>query len=277
MSTGNTSRNTQRQKEGNPGCGCLVIILIVIGIASFFAISRNADFPGADTLRTAGNEATELYRRLTGAGEDPGEQEAAQDAPTPTPRPTSMPAPAPTIKYPGGDPLEASDIEHWVLVFTNQEREKAGLQPLVHDPAISEIARAHSENMIRSGFSHILQGKDPTARALDAGYNCRAYSADGRSYTHGLSENIAERPRVQQWRGTTRFGRTSWSPITYDADSQNAGKQIVQQWMDSPGHKANIMVPDAHRIGVGVSVEITHEEGRVNETMYATQNFSSCK
>ena len=101
------SKRGQAQ-EGNLGCGCLVIILIVIGIASFFAISRNADFPGADTLRTAGNEAAELYHRVAGDGEDPGEQEAAKAAPTPTQRHTSTPALTPTPT-----PLLPPDRRHY--------------------------------------------------------------------------------------------------------------------------------------------------------------------
>jgi len=46
--------------------------------------------------------------------------------------------------------------------------------------------------MISSGiFAHDIHGKGPTGRALEAGYNCRAYNEDG-SYSYGLSENIYE-------------------------------------------------------------------------------------
>ena len=301
----------EQAQRGNFGCGCLFVVLIIVGVASFFAITRNADFPGADTLRTAGREVSQRLGG-SGEGEEGDDAETAQAAPTPTPtptrpagtaatpqptsrptattqpastqstrtpQPTSTPRPAvtPIQDYPSNEPLNAPAIEHWVIIFTNEERQKAGLQSLLHDPVISEIARAHSENMVQYGFSHRLQDKGPTDRALEAGYNCRADSADGRSYTYGLSENIAKRPRVQSWQGTTWFGRTSWSPTKYDADSRSAGRQLVLQWMNSSGHRENIMDPEARRIGVGVFVEITHIEGRLNETMYATQNFSSCR
>ena len=59
------SRPAGQGGRGNFGCGCLFFILIIVGVASFFAISRNADFPGAETIRTAGEEVSQ---RLGGNG-----------------------------------------------------------------------------------------------------------------------------------------------------------------------------------------------------------------
>ena len=66
-------------------------------------------------------------------------------------------------------------IEQWIFVFTNEERERHGKRPLELDPRISDIARFHSGNMVAQGmFAHDLDGKDPTDRALTAGYDCKA-------------------------------------------------------------------------------------------------------
>ena len=65
-------RPDNRQAGNNRGCGCFVIILIIVGAASFFAIARNADFPGAKTLRTAGREGKELYQQVRGNADEPG-------------------------------------------------------------------------------------------------------------------------------------------------------------------------------------------------------------
>ena len=153
----------------------------------------------------------------------------------------------------------------------------AGLRPFDHDPAISHVARKHSEQMILHGYSHTVSGKDPTDRALAAGYDCRAYHADG-YYSYGLSENIARYPRVQQWEGTNWWGirTTSWKPTVYYAGSREAAHSLVEGWMNSPGHRANIMDHDSRRIGVGVAVEMSENHGWTQETLYATQNFSSC-
>ena len=179
---------------------------------------------------------------------------------TPTPpipvQPT--PEPVPTRQWPGdsrsapiaNSTLNVTDIEHWIVFFTNEERKQASLPPFLYDTAISAIARSHSKNMGRQdGQSHNLDGKDPTDRALDAGYDCRAYRPDG-SYTYGLSENIAQQPQVT-W--SIRTGNGPWKPDVTLNDKQVA-KSLVQAWMDNPGHRRNILEPEARRIGVGVAI-----------------------
>lgn len=175
-------------------------------------------------------------------------------------------------KYAGGSPLDRAEIERWVIEFTNAERTNAGLSPLRHDTAISKIARPHSEDMARlSLLSHDIEGRDPTDRAIAAGYNCRVYSGDG-SYSYGLSENVAEHPRVTQWMGPGR----SYHPADYDRDSEEMALGLVRGWMSSTGHRENILDRDARRIGVGVAIQKNQEYGYISETVYATQNFSAC-
>ena len=196
--------------------------------------------------------------------------------PTPTPIPTLVPAPtltptsAPTPTANAG-PLDPTIIEQKVIDFTNEERAREGLRPLTRDPAISSIARAHSRNMMRQGIhSHWLDGKDPTDRAADAGYDCRAVLEGGR-ISDGLSENIAKHPRPQN-RSQARkmYGRIDGDFMSSEA----AARRLVRRWMNSPGHRRNIMNPDHYRIGVGVAIG---PSGWSPETVFATQNFSTCK
>ena len=176
-------------------------------------------------------------------------------------------------KYPTAKALNWSDIERLVIEFTNKERISTGLGPLRHDAAISKIARSHSENMARLGLlSHDIGGRGPTDRALTAGYNCRAYSGDG-SYTYGLSENVAEHPRVAQWIG---WGN-SYRPVDFSHDAEAMARELVDGWMGSPGHRENILDRDSRRIGVGVAIQESPEYGYTSETVYATQNFSACR
>ena len=166
-----------------------------------------------------------------------------------------------------------------MIYFTNAERRKAGLSPFVEDSEISNIARMHSQNMARLDiYDHTIGGKGPTDRALDSGYNCRAYLPDG-SYTYGLSENIFKYPRVTQWIGTSRsFGlSTSYCPDIFDEDSKAMAYGLVEGWMNSPGHRENILDEDSRRIGVGVAIMQMERYGYVDEIVFATQNFSSCK
>lgn len=177
-------------------------------------------------------------------------------------------------RYPGGQPLRSSRIEYWILHYTNSEREAAGLRPLTHDPAISNIARGHSRNMTRFGMDHEINGKGPTDRALEAGYNCQAYRGDG-SYSYGLSENIHEYPRITRW----ETSMTGIVPIISHSDKTMA-LALVQGWMNSPGHRKNILDSNARRIGVGVAIkehEIAKSADLTQERVFATQNFSACQ
>ena len=167
--------------------------------------------------------------------------------------------PIPTL-----DPLDNPEIEHFVIQHTNGERVAAGLSPLTHDPIISDIARAHSENISRMGLSHELEGRGPTDRALRAGYNCRAYHADG-SYTYELSENILQYPVASRHDG-------------FDTISEAVASGLVKSWMSSPGHRANILDEDVRRIGVGIALleHASDGHGWTGSVVFATQDFSSC-
>ena len=215
---------------------------------------------------------------------DPTPEPTPMPTPVPTPPPTPAPTPVPTPEptpvstpFPGGIALDASEIYSLVVKFTNEVRVNTGVSPLLEDTKINKIAFTHSANMAVSGIlSHIYRGQDATDRALAAGYDCRAYRDDG-SYTYGLSENIAWYPRITTW--THRFrGSTliSIEPTSFRSSSEMA-RALVDGWINSPGHRRNILDPDATRIGVGIYIEQSIEHGYVSETVWATQNFSECE
>ena len=250
-------------------------IAILIGIAVYAALELKADFPGAKTITTFRDEAKDTYQDIQ-----------IRQTPIPTiPASTTMKPPlrvihAPettfqqsTQKYPGGTPLNPSEIERLIIAYTNEERKKAGLPPLIHDSMISTIARNHSRDMAQTNqFSHEINGKDSTARALAAGYDCRAYRSDG-SYSYGLSENIASRDRVTE---TIRLGQGPQRVSKYN-NNQGVAQGLVQQWMNSPGHRKNILATGSNRIGVGVFIAVSQKYGYAWEKIWGTQNFSQCK
>ena len=203
----------------------------------------------------------------------------ALPAPTPTPTPvptaTPQPTPTPTPGYVGGRSLDTAAVERYIIEYTNRERAAEGRSLLSHDPAISDISRKHSADMAESGeFEHIIGGGGPTDRALDAGYDCRAYRPDG-SYTYGLGENIALTPKVKTWQRTTIDA--PWSVLSFHASEKSMAEALVQLWMDSTEHRAGLLKPSHRRLGVGVQVQEIQRRGYIDEMVYATQNFSSCK
>lgn len=103
-----------------------------------------------------------------------------------------------------------------VLYYCNIEREKAGVSPLALDDTLCSAANVRAGE-ITSSFSHTRPDGRSCFTAMDeAGY---FYSYAG--------ENIA------------------WGYPT--------AKDVVEGWMNSPGHRANILSSNFNRIGIGKS------------------------
>ncbi|MBV9961311.1 MAG: CvpA family protein [Parafilimonas sp.] len=111
---------------------------------------------------------------------------------------------------------ERPDLEATMLVLVNNERHKAGLQPLAADTALRRVALAHSADMFKRGyFAHITpEGKDPFDRMREA--HVRFYLA---------GENLA---------------------LAQTLDIAHQGL------MNSPGHRANILRTGFGRLGIGI-------------------------
>ncbi|MEV3973134.1 CAP domain-containing protein [Streptomyces sp. NPDC050698] len=105
-----------------------------------------------------------------------------------------------------------------VIDLTNRERARAGLPPLAADPSLTTAAQAHSADMVaRAFYAHTApDGSRPWDRAAAAGSTRRA-----------VGENIA--------------------------CGQRSPAAVVEGWMHSPGHRANILTPGFTHIGVGLA------------------------
>ncbi|SFL50304.1 CAP domain-containing protein [Salibacterium qingdaonense] len=109
-----------------------------------------------------------------------------------------------------------SEFEQQVIELTNQEREKAGLAPLKSYSELSDVARDKSKDMRDAGyFSHNSPNYGSPFDMMDS------YNIDYR----GAGENIAA--------------------------GQRSPEQVVEGWMNSEGHRENIMNEDFTHIGVG--------------------------
>lgn len=109
-----------------------------------------------------------------------------------------------------------SEFEKQVVDLTNAERTKAGLKPLeIHTPLMG-VAQTKSEDMAKNNYF------------------------DHNSPTYG-----------------SPFDQIKAAGITYRAAGENIAQgqqtpaQVVQAWMDSPGHRQNILNANYTHIGVG--------------------------
>jgi uncharacterized protein YkwD len=152
-------------------------------------------------------------------------------------------------------------IELLVHKFTNEQRVMNKLEPVKFDFEISDIARLHSIDMSdQNYFAHEnLDGLDASDRARDAGYRC--FKWIGNSYYLGLSENIF---RGNLYESMQLLGGV---PVSYDwLNNEELAHVAVDGWMNSEGHRKNILNSNFDREGIGVFID---SEDRV----YVTQNF----
>ena len=131
----------------------------------------------------------------------------------------------------------SSQLINQVLELTNAERAKAGLKPLTLNPQLAQAADGHSDSMAADDFfSHTgADGSSVGDRIQETGYQ---YSRAG--------ENIAA--------------------------GQRTAEEVVQGWMNSPGHRANILNADYTEIGIGYEY-LANDTGSVNYNHYWTQVF----
>lgn len=119
-------------------------------------------------------------------------------------------------------PLATAAAEEELVGLINGLREAQGLPPMAHDAALRELARERSADMARrSYFSHEIPGVgDAAAWAL------------------------GELPDAME--AAENLGRS------------NAGNGVVigtlfGAWVESPGHRRNLLKPELNRVGIGVA------------------------
>jgi uncharacterized protein YkwD len=141
--------------------------------------------------------------------------EAAPDTTTAPPAGAAASTPPRQAPAPAAVPAVPS-VEDQVLALVNVQRAADDCGALTGDAALASVARAHSADMRdRRFFDHVNpDGLSPFTRAERAGLSARA-------------ENIA-------------YG-------------QPDAAAVVKTWMDSPGHRANILNCSLTRLGVGVA------------------------
>lgn len=118
---------------------------------------------------------------------------------------------------PENTPNEETSFEIQVLNLVNIERTQRGLSPLSYSYELEAVAKAHSNDMAqRNYFSHNSpEGKTPFDRIKNAGIS---YKSAG--------ENIAA--------------------------GQKTPEEVVNGWMNSSGHRANILNSNYTKMGIGV-------------------------
>ncbi|MEV4050973.1 CAP domain-containing protein [Amycolatopsis sp. NPDC049688] len=141
----------------------------------------------------------------------------------PTPTETSAAPPATTSEAPPPSTKAAARVAPsttaQVLALVNDERAKAGCDPLTEESHLTEAAQDYSDQMSAGNFfSHT----SPDGTTFDQRIKQAGYSKPG-------AENIAK--------------------------GQTSAAQVMDAWMNSEGHRANILNCSLKKLGVGVTTK----------------------
>jgi len=156
---------------------------------------------------------------------------------------------------------DTSIIEKLVHQYTNEQRQQHGLNQLVSDRNLAKIAYGHSLDMATNDFfDHTnLKGLEPTDRADTARYSCTKNY--GSYYTEGIAENIFQHNLYNS------ISYINGIPTSYDWNTNDEiAYQVVDGWMNSPGHRDNILESNYDKEGIGVAITL-------DDKVYVTQNF----
>ena len=121
-------------------------------------------------------------------------------------------------------PGNLAEVRAAVLCLHNRERGARGLPLLKENGKLRRAAQRHSGDMVAASFfaHESLSGANMADRILGTGY------ARGQGWS--LGENIA-----------------------WGTGSLATAAEIQRAWMESPGHKANILRRQFREIGIGIA------------------------
>ncbi|BCB82176.1 hypothetical protein GCM10022251_46150 [Phytohabitans flavus] len=245
------SRHTGRHRPARRLPGPLALAVLVGALLLAFGAAAAVLRPSLTGGESGANRtASERTDEAGGTGSfgvavsvtaTPAESPKASPTPTAKAKPRTSTSPTPkrspskstTRPATGGgtSPAQSAD-ENKVVEITNQERAAAGCGPVKVNTKLASAARLHSQDQAEHNkMSHDgSDGSSPWERSERAGY------------TNAIGENVAAGYRTSA--------------------------AVMDGWMNSDGHRANILNCNAKAIGVGLAYAS-------NGTPYWTQMFGS--
>lgn len=212
-----------------PALTAAVAGALVAGIATMLAGPVSASSADRATLSIAVTDSRSPDARGDLERPAPGEQTddptSADPTTTTAPETSSEPEPPPappqttSEEPPPADPPPASpdtSQTDQVVALANTFRQQEGCGPLSIDAALTSAAQKHASDMANRGY-----------------------------FSHNTPEGVTFDQRIRN-AGNSRPGAEN---IARGADN---AKDVMRMWMDSPGHRANILNCDLSSIGVGL-------------------------
>lgn len=155
--------------------------------------------------------------------------------------------------------IDVDLLERKIHELINMERLQHKLNSLTWNNDLSWIARGHSEDMaLKKYFAHESpDGLDFSKRYEKSKFDC---SVNVGNFIYKGAENIYMTTHYESITTVNNVQSFNWKALDEIAHGAVSG------WMNSQGHRKNILTPYFNSEGIGVYVS---DEGKV----YITQNF----
>jgi uncharacterized protein YkwD len=260
--------STYRQERRGPRGAVVALLLLVVLLAVFIAVGIATKGTYFNVFSSSGGGAHPPAENV----DTPRVVPSTPPAPPPVPQSSidSQPAgsqvagnPIDVYKFDQADQASVSGdkpvfniatLEQQVHSLINEQRVLNGLQPLSWDLKLNSIAQGHSADMAsRDYFNHV------TPEGLTV---ADRYSKGGYTMTTGCGENIFLCPRAK-----ADYYRNG---VLVKTDYYQQGEMadvIVQGWMNSAGHRQNILSLNWKTQSIGIAVS-------ADDRVYITEDFA---
>jgi uncharacterized protein YkwD len=122
---------------------------------------------------------------------------------------------------PSGKSFE-DQVNKFGLQYLNEFRSSNGRSPLSWDHQVFNVSRPHSVAMMNRGkISH-------------DGFDNRADQLEKCFFVYKSAENVA------------------YFMVWEDTDPQKVARKLTDQWINSPGHRKNMLLPDINHVGISI-------------------------
>lgn len=166
-----------------------------------------------------------------------------------------------------------------IFYESNRQREEQNLAQFSHSPALERAAKGHSDDMTANDFfSHAspVVGKETMAQRLKIAGASGGASAENIAITFGIEYQAKQPVATPTQNGGNFFSYTVGGEPLKNRTYLGLAQAVLVQWMDSPGHRANLLNPAYTFLGTGSS-HYRDENFHGIDKFKSTQNFSSIK
>ncbi|MDX5338352.1 MAG: CAP domain-containing protein [Cyclobacteriaceae bacterium] len=159
-------------------------------------------------------------------------------------------------------PLDFKNLDYPLLqaaifYYTNLERQKFGLTLFQYAQEVEQTATGHAQDMVNYNFyghtSPIRFRRTLRDRLNRSGLNPK-YIGENICSTFGLQYQSGKKVSKPAKPGEFRYLNTSSREIIPPHTYRSFAQSVVKLWMESPGHRQNILNPQFTHLGCGASV-----------------------